>query len=334
MASSPEEAYAIAHKNDTFGFDSHTYNADDPKIKEEIERLAKLGYTPELDYANLNLDTSSKIELVKPGDDVYVDGVLGKVMAGYPAGTMNIIFADCSVKRFDDVRNNIDDIKLKNNPAVFKARGEHTSMIPIAGMSSEYAKDEDGNRNIDLSAFDYPKNSSYSCCLTTDGKEYYIRKMHKDEDSEDPDFDANKDEHGGGCYELIPSNHAAMQRTHGESITISGDALKRKMSNDDSEWEYSMYSNEKESDFSMESRYLNTQTAISNILNESSKLNDKIKDLENKSKNSYIFGLRLPALKNKRKKLIGKLNQLSKISDAIIPNENDIESWIMKNVFE
>lgn len=67
MATSPEDAYAQAHQNDSYGFGGHAYSADDTRIKE----LALKGYTPELAYANSNLDSSSKIELAKPGDRVF-----------------------------------------------------------------------------------------------------------------------------------------------------------------------------------------------------------------------------------------------------------------------
>lgn len=340
MATSPEDAYAQAHQNDSYGFGANTANNNNPKIKEEIEYLALKGYTPELYYANSNLDTETKLELVRPGDEIMdKHGLTYRLIAGYPTGTMNAVcINDGSVKKFDDIRDTIEDVTFRNNAARARAAGEHSNMIHITGGSSEYLDeikyDEDNDRNIDLGAFDYPKDSPYSCLLNIDGKEYYIRKMHRGEEDEDVDFDSDKDERGGGCYELMPMNSAATRRTYGNNITISGNALKRKLNNKDSNWEYTMYSTEKESDYNLESRYLNTQTAISNIRHEFVEVNKQIKDLEIKSKQASVFGLKLNAIKNKSRKLKKRLNQLSKISYAIIPDEKDIEKWIMKEVFE
>lgn len=243
-----------------------------------------------------------------------------------------------TIHKFDDnlFDNNLygdNNVYLKNPVAMSRAHGEHGNMSMIISRSSD-AFDKFGNRDIrldHLKVFDYPKDSPYSCLLNIDGKEYYIRKMHRGEEDEDSDFDVDKDERGGGCYELIPTNLAASQRTHGKNITISGDALKRKLNNKDSNWEYTMYSTEKESDYNIESRYKNMRTTLFHLEDEKDTINEGIKILESKKETGW--GLKLNTLKNKRHKLIIRLNKMIKIPATIIPNEKDIEKWIMREIF-
>lgn len=326
MAESAEDACRQAYK----GSSSDWRNS--PKMKKQIEDWAWASQTPELAYANSHLDDSVKLELAKPGDTIYnpdLDDHDATIIPGYPAGTMNVLFHDGSIRKLDDFRDLLNTtVTLQSLPTAQRVKGNKKT-IEFAKSSYLDALDaKNGNGEVNLDVFDYPEDSPYSCCLTIGGADYYIRKMHKDEHDEDVYFDGYKASLGG-LYKLMPVNLAANRLTHGNAITISGDDLKKKMNEPYSCWEYTIYSNEEESDCNLASRYKNK---ISELHDEYERNDREIKNLEIRTKSVSAFGRRLNVVKNKNRDIRERLRELSDRT-TIIPKKKDIEKWMMHKLF-
>ena len=337
IATNPAEAFSIKHENDSYGLavnnadsasnistttstgsneNDKIISANSASYDDEIRGLLAVNHiTPELAYANSNLNTETKLELVKPGDKVIIDGEDGVIIPSGIDGEHKVMrIDDCSTFDINDVRDRITNVKLEDaataDNVLNNTDAAKQSAIIASGVINPMRDSVDADGRLSktcLDIFDYPKNSPYSVKIKcSNGDEYTIRRLNYWNDNDYHEKFPDGDNYHYNRYELAPANKKASEKYGSGTIYMDEDYLRKSIIKNDYV-NYELRSNEKSSDYSLSSRYKKIQQENANYI----KLNNKLTNISNVLHNEV------------KKNGIASPESLAKINEIIDPSKSN-----------